>query len=142
MRSGTFAVAAIAAVLFIACRSEPGRRVDAPPVVKSVGISTISPEEALPAIEAAYSQFIDVRTPEEYAEEHAYRARNIPLDAFNQSLDKIEKNEPVYLICRTDNRSREAADILVNAGFRQAVVIKGGIEAWKAAGLPMAEPTL
>lgn len=97
----------------------------------------MTPAEARPAVEVAYSQLIDVRTPEEFASGHAYRARNIPLETLSANLDKIEKNEPVYIICATGNRSREAAKILVDAGFKQAVNIAGGTEAWRAAGLPM-----
>lgn len=63
--------------------------------------------------------------------------RNIPLDTLLANLDRLEKNEPVYLICATDNRSRQAAQILVDAGFPQAIVVKGGTAAWKALGLPM-----
>ncbi len=78
-----------------------------------------------------------MRTPEEFAAGHADRARNVPLDMLASNLDMLEKNEPVYLICRTDNRSSQAAKMLVDAGFKQAIVIKGGTEAWKADGLPM-----
>jgi len=125
------------AALMTGCGSAPIKTVDSPTVAKTAGISEISPEAALPAIEAAYSQFVDVRTPEEYAAGHAYRARNIPLDTLAENLDKIEKNEPVYLICRTDNRSRQAAKILADAGFSQAIVVTGGTNAWQAAQLPM-----
>ena len=119
------------------CATAPTKKIDSPSTVRTAGISEVSPEEARPAIEAAYSQFIDVRTPEEYADGHAYRTRNIPLDTLAENLDKIEKREPVYIICRTDNRSRQAAEILVNAGFSRAIVVKGGTDAWKAAGMPM-----
>lgn len=120
-----------------ACRSAPTKTTDVPDVVSAPGVTEISPQAALPATSAAYSQFIDVRTPEEYAAGHADRARNIPLDKLAASLDMLEANEPVYLICRTDNRSSQAARILIDAGFKQAIVVKGGTEAWKAAGLPM-----
>lgn len=119
------------------CETAPTKTTDSPAVVSKTGISEVSPAEARPAIEAAYSQFIDVRSPEEYAEGHAYRARNLPLDTLAENLDKIEKQEPVYIICQTDNRSRAAAEILVNAGFSRAIVVIGGTDAWKAAGLPM-----
>ena len=104
-----------------------------------MGVSEMSPQEVRPAVEAAYSQFIDVRTPEEFASGHAYRARNIPLDSLMQHLDKLEKNEPVYLICQTGKRSMKAAQMLNDAGFPQTVSIIGGTTAWQQAGLPMAE---
>ena len=121
-----------------ACTTAPTRNADAPPLVTKTGVSEMSPEQARPGIEAAYSQFIDVRTPEEYASGHAYRAINIPLDTLAKNFGRLEKNEPVYIICRTDNRSREAAKILSEAGYPQVVVITGGTERWQAAGMPMA----
>lgn len=123
-------------VLFAGCQSTPNATTDSPHVAKR-GVSEMTPAEARPAVEAAYSQLVDVRTPEEFALGHAYRARNIPLDTLTANLDKIEKNEPVYLICAAGNRSKQGAKILVDAGFSQAVSITGGTEAWKAASLPM-----
>ena len=87
--------AAITAIVVVGCQSRPTTQADSPTVVTSMGVSEITPEQARPAVEAAYSQFIDVRSPEEYAEGHAYRARNIPLDTLADNLDKIEKQEPV-----------------------------------------------
>ena len=85
----------MAAIILAGCQSRPLGQTDSPPVVTKTGVSEIAPEQARPAVEAAYSQFVDVRTPEEYAAGHAYRARNIPLETMMANLDKLEKNEPV-----------------------------------------------
>lgn len=139
MRNGILIIGIAAAAFGVsACEGPPTRVQDTPGVVSKQGVSEISPAEARPAVEAAYSQFIDVRTPEEYAAGHAYRAKNIPLDTLTENLDKLEKNEPVYLICQSGSRSKKAAQILVDAGFPQAISISGGTEAWRSAGLPMA----
>jgi rhodanese-related sulfurtransferase len=127
------------AVSWAGCQSARVRKTDSPPVVAQKGVSEITPAQARPAVEAAYVQFVDVRTPAEFAAGHAYRARNIPLDELMKDLNKLEKNEPVYLICQSGNRSKKAAEMLVEAGFPQAVTITGGTEAWKSAGLPMAD---
>ncbi len=127
----------LAAILTVGCQTAPQKQTDLQRQSKAAVVGEVSPEAALPAIEAAYSQFIDVRTAEEYAQGNAYRARNIPLDNMVDNLDKLNKDDPVYIICRTDNRSRQAAEILVDAGFRQAIVITGGTQAWEEAGLPM-----
>jgi phage shock protein E len=121
------------------CSKAPSKSTDSPAIVTAKGVSEITPAEARPAVEAAYSQFIDVRTPEEFAAGHAYRARNIPLDQLSDNLDKLEKNEPVYLICQSGRRSKDAAEILVRAGFSQAISIAGGTNAWREAGLPMVQ---
>ena len=130
------------AILFVlgltamACTTMPTRTSDSRAVAK-LGVSEMAPAEAKPLVEAAYSQFIDVRTPEEYAAGHAYRARNIPLDKLMDNLGVIEKNEPVYLICATGRRSMEAAKMLNEAGYPQTISIAGGTTAWENAGMPM-----
>jgi rhodanese-related sulfurtransferase len=128
-------------VFFIGCQTAPTKKIDSPSVVTKMGVSEISPQDARPAVEAAYSQFVDVRTPEEFAAGHAYRARNIPIDTLATNLDKLERNEPVYLICQSGKRSMKAAQMLNEAGFSQTISISGGTTAWQAAGLPMEPPT-
>ena len=125
--------------VLLGCQSAPTKKTDSPTVVTAKGVSEITPQEARSAVDAAYSQFIDVRTPEEYASGHAARSRNIPIDQLMANLDKLEKNEPVFLICQSGHRSKKAAQMLVDAGFPQAISISGGTNAWKEAGYPMAE---
>ena len=140
MRNLVLFTISITAVVFVGCESAPTRKTDSPVIVTKMGVSEITPEQARPGVEAAYSQFIDVRTPEEYSSGHADRARNIPLDTLMTNLDRLEKNEPVYLICQTGRRSKQAAEMLVQAGFPQAISIAGGTDAWRAAGLKIVEP--
>lgn len=128
----------LTAILFVgACQSASTKNTDSGVPNVAADIKEISPSEAQTAVAKAYSQFIDVRTPEEYAGGHAARAVNIPLDTLTSSLDKLEKNEPVYLICQTGNRSKKAAVMLKDAGFNNVLNITGGTVAWQAAGLPM-----
>ncbi len=100
-------------------------------------IRDVSVTDAQAAVSKAYSQFVDVRTVEEYAGGHAARAINIPLDTLAAKVDTLEKNEPVYLICQTGSRSRKAADVLKTAGFKTIYNVTGGTVAWKEASLPM-----
>lgn len=128
----------LTAIVFVgACQSASTKTTDSGVPNVAADIKEISPSEAQTAVAKAYSQFIDVRTPEEYAGGHAARAVNIPLDTLSSSLDKLEKNEPVYLICQTGNRSKKAAVMLKDAGFNNVLNITGGTVAWQAAGLPM-----
>jgi rhodanese-related sulfurtransferase len=138
MRTKLLVLVAVAAFAVAGCRSAATKKTDSPEVARAE-VTELSPAEARPAVEAAYSQFVDVRSPEEFAGGHAYRARNIPLDELPASLDKLEKNEPVYVICETGRRSQKAAEILRGAGFKQAISITGGTAAWREAGLPMAK---
>lgn len=99
-------------------------------------MNEISAEDAVAQTQKAYAQFIDVRTPEEYAAGHPARAINIPLSELPGKLDRLEKNEPVYVICQTGRRSKEASEILVKNGFPWVFTVSGGADAWTAARAP------
>jgi len=86
-------------------------------------------------------ELIDVRTPLEFREVHVDFARNVPLDRINADLLMAEHDgssgEPVYVICRSGNRSRQACEKLLKAGHGNIVNVIGGTQAWEAAGLPV-----
>jgi len=124
-------------MLFVACKADPAKSAETAVPTAASEINEVSPAAAQVAVSKAYSQFIDVRTPEEYAAGHAARAENIPLDTLDANLNKLYKKDPVYIICQTGNRSKKAAQILKDAGFNQVVNITGGTVAWQAANLPM-----
>ena len=100
----------------------------------------MSPTAASKQVDSAYTQFIDVRTAQEFASGHAPRARNIPLDRLENSLVTLRKDEPVYVICETGRRSAQASEILEKNGFSKIVNITGGTAQWKADGLPIRTP--
>lgn len=82
---------------------------------------------------------IDVRTPAEYAEVHAEPARLSPLDKISaDSVRQLRSGEgsPVYVICKSGSRGRQACEKLAAAGLN-AVNVEGGTTAWVAAGLPV-----
>ena len=82
---------------------------------------------------------IDVRTPVEFREIHVEFARNVPLDRLDPQAVKAEHNapgEPLYVICRSGNRARQACEKLAAAGLA-VVNVEGGTLAWNADGLPV-----
>lgn len=128
-----------AVTIFIAGCGDIVSNLDPPPPAGATAsvVNEIKPAEALPRVQAAYAQFVDVRTPEEYAAGHALRAINIPLNELPARLARLEKNEPVYIICQSGRRSKEAAEILNRNGFKWVFNVTGGTNAWIAEGLPM-----
>lgn len=130
--------ALIAAVfLLLACQKVVTKTTDQQAASPATGIVDISPAEAQAAVAKAYSQFIDVRTTEEYAGGYAERAENIPLDTLAANFDRLKKDDPVYVICQTGSRSKKAAEMLKEAGFKSIYNLSGGTVAWRAAGLPI-----
>lgn len=80
---------------------------------------------------------VDVREPHEWRAGHAPQARHIPLQQLPMQLDTLPRNAPVYLICRSGNRSHHAAAFLQRNGFERPVNVRGGMIAWERAGLPV-----
>jgi rhodanese-related sulfurtransferase len=86
---------------------------------------------------------LDVRPAADFTGEqgHIASARNVPLEDLPARLADLEeyKTRPVRLVCRTDRRSAQAARLLLDAGFSDALIIEGGMTAWRARGWPVIE---
>lgn len=82
---------------------------------------------------------LDVRTPVEYRELHAASARNVPLDRLDPVavMQAHQDGEPLYLICRSGSRGRQACEKFLAAGFTNVVNVEGGTLAWAECGLPV-----
>jgi uncharacterized membrane protein YdjX (TVP38/TMEM64 family)/rhodanese-related sulfurtransferase len=63
-------------------------------------------------------------------------AQNMPLEELPNRLAELEdrKQRAIRLICRTDRRSTQAAQVLADAGFIDALPVSGGMTAWHAKG--------
>ena len=105
-------------------------------------MKTISPVELQKILaENPNAAVLDVRTPVEFAEVHAPAAKNIPLNELNPSSLALDKNQPVYLLCRSGQRATKAAEKLAKENFSQPVVVTGGTLAWIEANLPVTRGT-
>lgn len=90
---------------------------------------------------------LDVRGPEEFTGElgHIEGAVLVPLADLQGRLAALgeqlagHKSTPVITICRTDNRSPKAAELLRKAGFANVAYLAGGMSRWKAEGLPVSK---
>ncbi|WP_291632645.1 FAD-dependent oxidoreductase [Clostridium sp.] len=69
---------------------------------------------------------IDVREKNEYELSHIIGAVNIPLSEIRQRVNEIPKDQPVYLHCRSAQRSYNAARALQNIGYTNIYNIAGG----------------
>lgn len=81
---------------------------------------------------------IDVREPHEYDAGHIEGAQLMPLADTVRLASGLPMDEPVYVICRSGNRSMVAAEALVDAGFEDVRNVDGGMIAWQASGRPVA----
>ena len=79
---------------------------------------------------------LDVRTQEEWNESHVPNTTLIPLDQLPSRLSEVPHDRQVVVVCRSGNRSQQARDILLNAGFEQVTSMSGGLNDWRAGGYP------
>ncbi len=103
--------------------------------------NTISVHELAKLKEKGELDVVDVRTPAEFREVHAVVARNVPLDTFEPEQVMRGRNgtsdQPLYVMCRSGNRSHKACEKLIKAGFTNIVNVEGGTQAWEQAGHPV-----
>jgi rhodanese-related sulfurtransferase len=79
---------------------------------------------------------VDVRTAEEFREGYIPGAINISLQELDQKLNRIPKDKPVIVYCRSGNRSSFAVNVLNQAGYTEVYDL-GGIIDWARQGLPI-----
>ena len=88
---------------------------------------------------------LDVRSAEEFIGElgHVPGAVNLAGAELDKRLATVGgeiydlKNEPIFITCRTNNRSPRAARIMTKAGFTNVAIVKGGMMAWNKQDLPI-----
>ncbi|MEZ5345410.1 MAG: rhodanese-like domain-containing protein [Pyrinomonadaceae bacterium] len=79
---------------------------------------------------------VDVREHAEYAGGRIEGARLIPLGELEKRHKELDHSKPIYVVCRSGNRSGKAQKKLYELGFTNVVNVAGGFEAWKKEGLP------
>lgn len=106
-----------------------------------MSIPTINPQQLDQICREGEIDLIDVRTPIEYREVHLARARNVPLDRLNpvevMNGRNGSKDDPLYVICRSGNRGRQACEKFQAAGFTNVINVEGGTLACVESGVPV-----
>lgn len=106
-----------------------------------MSISVISPKQLHDRIQSGEQvHLIDVRTPVEFREVHVTVARNAPLESLDCGavLAAHPTNAPLYVICRSGSRGKQACEKFAAAGCTNVVNVEGGTMAWDQAGYAVA----
>ncbi len=107
------------------------------------GIPTVNLEKAHELWRQGETLFLDVRSPEDFAELHVARALNVPEENLEDSreLEKagilgLPRDRRILIYCSTArcDASLKAARRLQSLGFTRVVVFLGGFQAWDEAG--------
>jgi rhodanese-related sulfurtransferase len=103
-------------------------------------INSISAKELTKLVAAGKKiDLIDVRTPVEFREVHVTIARNEPLDQLDPQAIQAARNgsaqEPLYVICRSGSRGKQACEKFVAKGISNVINVEGGTMACVDAGI-------
>jgi rhodanese-related sulfurtransferase len=108
------------------------------------GIPSISPRDAAAATSASAPGdaatrplIVDVREPNEFAEERIEGSVLIPLSQFADRHDELPRDQPLLMQCHTGSRSSSATMFLLQRGWTDVRNLDGGIVAWMRDGLPV-----
>ncbi|AEG31032.1 rhodanese-like domain-containing protein [Thiomicrospira cyclica] len=106
-----------------------------------LGYQQVSPEEAT----RLYNQgaiVVDVRSDAEFKTGYIGEARHISSSELKDKMSTLDhfKDKQILVYCQSGARSGGAASQLVKAGFSQVANLRGGVLAWKMAGLPLNQP--
>jgi len=100
---------------------------------------SIAPEEALRMMQARDDViFLDVRTPQERSRGAIPGSRLVPIYALLKGEIPLPKDKPILLVCAVGGRSYVAGQVLSQQGYREVYNLRGGVEGWHKAGLPLA----
>lgn len=109
----------------------------------AMAVTNMSPAEVSDALQQNGTEWviIDARTPAEYDEGHLKDAANADFMAenFEEIIGPLDMDDTYLVYCRTGERSAKAAEKMEKMGFKNVVNMKGGIEGWKKAQLPLAK---
>lgn len=99
-----------------------------------MNMQTITVEELKAKLaEGENIHLVDVRELHERADFNI-GGLHLPLGSIQtMQIDELEewKNEPIYIYCRSGNRSGQACLILETAGFSNLINVTGGMLAWQ-----------
>lgn len=102
-------------------------------------IDTLAPQVFIKQAKADTTAIIlDVRTPEEYKEEHLAGAQQLDFlnsEAFDAGIKLLDKSHTYYVYCRSGKRSHHACMKMQKQGLK-VFDMEGGILNWKKLGMP------
>jgi len=99
-------------------------------------LAALEPAQVAKRLGAGDITFVDVREPDEFRRRHVKGALSRPLSAFDAAHPL---RGAVVFSCRSGMRTSANCDRLASLVDGDAFVLKGGLDAWVAAGLPVVE---
>lgn len=103
------------------------------------GVAALAPMEAVRKMNHEKAIILDMRPVKDFAEGHILNSLNIPVEKLSEQQKELikYKDRPLILCCRVGTDSMRAARFLKQQGFDQLYCLKGGLQSWHSANLPL-----
>ena len=105
------------------------------------GVAQVSALEAVQLMNRRDALVLDVRENAEFAAGHIPNARNIPFSELTDRLREVEKlkSKPVIVSGQSGSHASKVCAALKKIGFTDVVALRGGLNGWVEASLPVAK---
>lgn len=99
----------------------------------------LSPAETVRQLNSDQAVVLDIRERPDYVSGHIKGSIHIPLGALKERIDELKKHEgkQIVVVCKSGQTAGTAIKMLTAEGLSNAVRLRGGIEEWKSANLPL-----
>ena len=105
-------------------------------------LKELSTHEATLLMNKEDAMVLDIRPAAEFKKGHILGAKQIKAELVTKaefsSLEK-HKDKPTIVVCAMGMTAKRTASQLMKDGFEQVTVLKGGMNAWQGANLPVSK---
>ncbi|NMP30529.1 rhodanese-like domain-containing protein [Thalassotalea sp. M1531] len=109
-------------------------------MLKMSPIKQLSPQELTFLVNKESGVIVDIRPEKDFKVSRIIDSVHLPLEKANKndfsSLEK-HKDKPIIVVCAAGLTATKVANQIAKAGFSQVSLLKGGLNAWVGAGLPV-----
>jgi rhodanese-related sulfurtransferase len=137
-------------LVFVGCSNEPTVAASITPTSEMAGPAThdhddlasvrkVTVNEVRAALEKGEAVVVDVRSPQAYELEHIPGSKLMPFAQVSMRAGELPQDRLIvlYCTCPAEESSAGAAQMLARRGITTTAALVGGLDAWKAAGLPV-----
>ena len=102
------------------------------------GGKKISPQLLISLANNGNAFIVDLRNSELFNQGHITGSINIPFNNLSKRFNEIpENNKSIVLVCDMGNVSPNAGELLKKEGYKDLLILRGGVNEWKLQNLPL-----
>ena len=108
----------------------------APKLTAGKAPKEVDNNQATELINSKQAQIVDIRLESDFKAGNIAGSKSFPATEIHKRLGELDKKKPVVLVSAAGD-AKMALGLLRGMGFLSVQTLKGGIKAWREAGLPL-----